>query len=214
MGWGMGLALIYRSTRLCAQKGGIGFSQPPCAGQQKEKSAGVRARIVVKLGPPGSSRRCSGSGGAGRIHGKVNFPLLFLPALHPRCLHRCHFIPVVFSVGSWLGCWCSCRAPGPEPAPARWRGALRRAALHSLSRLPLFNQIIGKVNLLDSRSPLAPPSPQPTRSSLCPQHRQHPEDQGLEFSFLRKGQRAAASVCQDLPFPLSHFFCLYFMSSL
>lgn len=141
-------------------------------------------------------------------------PLLSLrPALQPCSLHGWDFVPVVFSVGSWLGCWCSCRAPGPEPAPARWRGALRRAALHSLSRLPLFNQIIAEVNLLDSRSPLPPPSP-PAHAWLP-----LPTEPGsilgtraCNSPFWREGQRAAASVCQDLPFPLSLFFFFFLLS--
>lgn len=149
-------------TRLRAEKDGAGFSQPPLCWAAKGKISRGQGQDCGETWPPGSSRRGCGGGGAGWIHGKVNSPLLCFPprpALHPWSLHPCDFTPPVSSVGSWLGCWCSCRAPGPEPAPARWRGALRRAALHSLSRLPLFNQIIGKVNLPDSRSPLPPPSP-------------------------------------------------------
>lgn len=63
----------------------------------------------------------------------------------------------------------SCLAPGRPPAPGRWRGAIRRASFDSPSQLPLFNQIIGKVNLLDSRSLQPPPfprSPRPRRARL------------------------------------------------
>lgn len=193
----------------------LAFHSLLCAGQQKEKLVGVRARIVVKLGLPGSSRRCSRGGGAGWMHSKVNISLLCLPAqpaLHPWSLHLCHFIPVVFSVGSWLGCWCSCRAPGPKPAPARWREALRRAALHSLSRLPLFNQIIGKVNLLDSRSAVSPPSPTSPCTAPLPTAPSSILGTGPGILFFEQGTKGSCQCLSGFALPpLSFFFFVFIL---
>lgn len=61
--------------------------------------------------------------------------------------------------GRPLRCRTAASRAGQVPAPGRWRGAIRRASFDSPSQLPLFNQIIGKVNLLDSRALQPPPFP-------------------------------------------------------
>lgn len=118
----------------------------------------------------------------------------------------------------------SCLAPGRPPAPGRWRGAIRRASFDSPSQLPLFNQIIGKVNLLDSRSLQPPPfprSPRPRRARLrvpaSPRGRPATPHKGEGpgvFFFCARGEGQLPASVWFFPSPPSSLFYFYSFSSL
>lgn len=210
----------------------LAFHSLPCAEQGNERFGGASATPGVKPGPLGSNRRWGvGDGRAGQIRNKTNSPL-FASLVRSSLLFyyssyfRSGFIKWMLQLAAApprpLCCRTAASHAGQVPAPARWRGAIRRASFDSLSQLPLFNQIIGKVNLLDSCSLQPPPFPRspqphalPTRGSARPLHpdavlRCHTKAKRREFSFFSEGRRAAASVCQAFPFPLSLFYFYFF----
>ncbi|NXX21055.1 TFE2 factor, partial [Podargus strigoides] len=117
----------------------------------------------VRKVPPGLPSSVSGSSvvpvgtpslaGAGWMHSKANSSLLCNPAkLIPAILFFL-FSPRIYEMD--VAARCSPPAPAPlraaawrvgrVPAPGRWRRAIRPASFDSLSQLPLFNQITGKV---------------------------------------------------------------------
>lgn len=167
----------------------LGFCSLPCVEQGNEGFGGARVIPGVKPSPLGIQQEMGRGGqewrsGADMPQGELP------PALQPWCAHPCYFILLIFRSGfiKWmlqlaaapprsLRCRTAASRAGQVPAPGRWRGAIRRASFDSLSQLPLFNQIIGKVNLLDSCSLQPPPFPcsprphaLPTRGSVCPLH--------------------------------------------
>lgn len=212
----------------------LGFRSLPCVEQGNEGFGGARVIPGVKPGPVGIQQEMAGgrSGMAERGgYAARRTPPCFATLVRSSLLfHSSYFrsgfikwmLQLAVAPPRSLRCRTAASRAGQVPAPGRWRGAIRRASFDSLSQLPLFNQIIGKVNLLDSCSLQPPPFPcsprphaLPTRGSVRPLHpdavlRCHAKAKCREFSFLNEGRRAAASVCQVFPFPLSLFLFLFF----
>lgn len=249
-----GLALIYcflrrlagsrRLGRLpCTQRGwdaprlagagrsGVGFSQPPLRRAGKRRIWRGQGHSWGETWDPAGDGGVGG-GGAGRMRSRANSPFFAIlvrsSLLFFYSYFRSGFIKWMLQLAAAppLCCRTAASRAGQVPAPGRWRGAIRRASFDSLSQLPLFNQIIGKVNLLDSCSLQPPPFPRspqphalPTRSSARPLHpdavlQWHTKAKRREFSFLSEGRKAAAGVCQVFPFPLALFYFYFFFFSL
>lgn len=214
----------------------MAFHSLPCVEQGNEGFGGARVIPGVKPGLLGIQQEMGAGGGRSGMAERGGYaarrtPPCFATLVRSSLLfHSSYFrsgfikwmLQLAVAPPRSLRCRTAASRAGQVPAPGRWRGAIRRASFDSLSQLPLFNQIIGKVNLLDSCSLQPPPFPcsprphaLPTRGSVRPLHpdavlRYHAKAKCREFSFLNEGRRAAASVCQVFPFPLSLFLFLFF----
>lgn len=123
------------------------------------------------MGPSGSDgRQRVGDVGAGQVRSEAKPPCFATLFPSSPLFYSSYFCSgfikwmLRLTTAPLLRCRTAASRAGQVPAPGRWRRAIRRASFDSLSQLPLFNQIIGKVNLLDSHSSQPPPfprSPQP-----------------------------------------------------
>ncbi|NWI30545.1 TFE2 factor, partial [Sula dactylatra] len=125
-----------------------------------ESSIDGQPKKVRKV-PPGLPSSVSGrsvfpavrGGGAGRIRSKANSPLSAALVRSSLLFYSSYFcsgfikwmLQLAVAPPRPLRCRTAASRAGQVPAPGRWRGAIRRASFDSLSQLPLFNQIIGKL---------------------------------------------------------------------